>query len=202
MSSPTSGPPDRLRRRPHPSVLVAAAVTAAAVGAVLLLGGGTPPPPAPPTAESSEVAAPPPRSEPQPRTAPATSPPPPPGPPSSTAATVPAAPTATADGADQRWRETTTGFATAFTADPGPGQDWAAGLMPWVSADLAAAYQSTDPTRLPTGELLKVEATSESSDLVVATVSYDTGLQLAIELRPAPDTEPGWVVSTVLALPG
>jgi len=98
------------------------------------------------------------------------------------------------------WRQVATGFATAFTTAPAAGQDWAAGLRPWISAELATTYASTDPTRLPTGMLLQVQPSSETPALVVATVRYDSGLQLAIDLTPT-SAGHGWVVSTVLQVP-
>jgi len=195
--------PLRLHRT---GALVGAAVVAATAGLVLLLGGGDQPsrsgPPVSDVAASvspstTTVAAtrPPPSSNtvPSPTTPPDTAP---------TSPSLPASASAPTSGAVDaaQWRQVATGFATAFTTAPAAGQDWAAGLRPWVSADLATTYASTDPTRLPTGTLLQVRSTSETPALVVATVRYDSGLQLAIDMTPTP-AGTGWVVSTVVQVP-
>jgi hypothetical protein len=186
--------------------LIGSAVIAAPAGLVLLLGGGGQPtrsgPPVSEVAATSApvIAAP---ATPPPPASSATAPPPPssPPPPAPTQPSSSPLPTPTLGAVDEaQWRQVATGFATAFTAAPTPGQDWAAGLRPWISAALAATYASTDPTRLPTGTLPQVQPSSETPALVVATVRYEGGLQLAIDLTPTA-TEHGWVVSTVLLVP-
>jgi hypothetical protein len=177
--------------------LVGAAMVAATAGLVLLLGGGSHPSRSGPSAASvspstTTVVA----TRPPPSTSAAPSPSlttPPDTAPSSPSLAAPAS--SAVDAA--QWRQVATGFATAFTTAPAAGQDWAAGLRPWVSDELATTYASTDPTRLPTGTLLQVQSTSETPALVVATVRYDSGLQLAIDLTPTP-AGTGWVVRTVV----
>ncbi len=193
--------PLRLHRT---GVLVGAAVVAATAGLVLLLGGGDHPPRSGPPASgvaavaspsgtlvSASATRPPPsiNAAPSPTTPPPTAP---------RSLSLPAPVSGAVDAA--QWRQVATGFATAFTAAPAAGQDWAAGLRPWVSAELATTYASPDPTRLPTGTLLQVQSTSETPALVVATVRYDSGLQLAIDMTPTP-AGTGWVVSTVVQVP-
>jgi hypothetical protein len=188
--------------------LIGSAVVAATAGLVLLLGGGGQPTRSGPAVSEVAAASAPvtaaPTTPPPPASSVTTPPAPPSAPPTTPTAPPPSSsplPTPTPGAVDEaQWRQVATGFATAFTAAPAPGQDWVAGLRPWISADLAATYASTDPTRLPTGTLPQVQPSSETPALVVATVRYQGGLQLAIDLTPTA-TEHGWVVSTVLLVP-
>ena len=191
----------------HTGALIGSAGIAATVGLVLLLGGGGQPTRSGPSVSQVAAAGAPVISAPATPPPPAssvTTPPPPSSPPPTPTAPQPSSsphPTPTPGAFDEaQWRLVATGFATAFTAAPASGQDWAAGLRPWISAELAATYASTDPTRLPTGTLPQVQPISETPALVVATVRYQGGLRLAIDLTST-STGHGWVVSTVLLAP-
>lgn len=195
--------PSRPLRFTHPRVLGAAAVCAAALGMILLLGGGPPPHPAP---AAVEVSAPPPATPVASTTTAAARTPAPPAT-SSVGAPPPAQPSPTAQpprrspsaAPTSPWRAVATQFAVAFTATPAAGCSWAAGLAPWVSPTLAAAYTHTNPDRRPEGRLLEVQQRTETATSVVATLDYDSGLRLAIEL--APNSSGSWTVNTVLKAP-
>lgn len=176
----------------RPKVLGVAAVCAAALGVLLLGAGGTP---RPPTATSPSTAA---AASPAPAATAVSSPAPVPATPASPGSS--ASPVAVpAGGSVPQWRAVATRFAVAFTAPPTVGHSWAGGLAPWVSPALAAAYAHTSTDRLPEGRLLKVQSTTEADTSVVATVDYDSGLQLVIELVPGPSGS--WRVVTVLTAP-
>lgn len=191
----------------RPRVLGVAAVVAGVAGLGLVLGPGEPST-SPPTPAAGVAA-----TTPRATTAPATTPSPPSGPTSPAAASA-SRPTTTAPSSSSRtttspttitatsgWEVAARGFATAFTTTPAAGRDWVTGLAPWISLELQVSLFTTDPTRLPAGTLLQLQATTETADLVVATVLYDSGLQLAITVIPTAAPGPGWVVSTVLQVP-
>lgn len=169
----------------RPRVLGVAAVVAGVAGLGLVLGPGEPSTSPPTPADTASAA--PTTSIPRTTTAPG---------PSVAATTSPTATTATSG-----WELAARGFATAFTTTPAAGRDWVTGLAPWISLELQVSLFTTDPTRLPAGTLLQLQPTTETADLVVATVLYDSGLQLAITVIPTAAPGPGWVVSTVLQVP-
>lgn len=93
-------------------------------------------------------------------------------------------------GTPQEYLDVANGFARDFTI---AGPDWHSRVSRWVTPELADAYRTTDPHRVPSAVLTDVQVQALGSSVVDLIATYDTGLRLGIRVEYAFG---GWKVST------
>ena len=93
----------------------------------------------------------------------------------------------------QLWRPILDRFAAAFTDTSGQPDQWQTRLTPLVSTFLAEQLTYTDPTRIPTGTVTRIEVLAVGAYEVRARVTYTTDLVLLVRLVDTA-TDQGWRV--------
>lgn len=86
------------------------------------------------------------------------------------------------DGPPPGWSEVARGFGLAFTRTGVGHEAWFASLASWLTPEQAAEYRDVPIEAIPTGTLVRVDVGDPASEHVQGTLTYDTGMILAVGL--------------------
>ncbi|SDT70317.1 hypothetical protein SAMN04515669_6177 [Jiangella sp. DSM 45060] len=91
-------------------------------------------------------------------------------------------PAASDDGPPPGWSEVARGFGLAFTRTGVGHEAWFASLASWLTPEQAAEYRDVPIEAIPTGTLVRVDVGAPASGHAQGTLTYDTGMILAVGL--------------------
>ncbi|WP_069110186.1 hypothetical protein [Jiangella alba] len=91
-------------------------------------------------------------------------------------------PGASHDGPPPGWSEVARGFGLAFTRTGVGHEAWFASLSSWLTPEQAAVYRDVPIDAIPTGTLVRVDVGDPASEHAQGTLTYDTGMVLAVGL--------------------